>query len=46
MRASHPRDLIDHALALAEYRGEPRRLTPMLMRAACEGLFVEDTVPD
>ena len=28
MRGCHPRDLISHALLLAEYRGEPRELTP------------------
>jgi predicted ATPase with chaperone activity len=45
IRGSQPRDLIDHALALADYGGEPRRLTPALMRAACEGLFVDDALP-
>jgi predicted ATPase with chaperone activity len=44
-RGSQPRDLIDHALALADYAGEPHRLTPALMRAACEGLFVDEALP-
>jgi predicted ATPase with chaperone activity len=42
IRGSHPRDLIDHALALADYRGEPRRLTAPLLRAACDSYFVDD----
>ena len=31
-----------NALALAEYRGEPRRLTPVLLEAACDSYFVDD----
>jgi hypothetical protein len=41
-RGCHPRDLIDQALSLAEYRGEPRRLTRELLQAACDGYFVDD----
>jgi predicted ATPase with chaperone activity len=44
-RGCHPRDLIDQALSLAEYRGEPRRLTGELLRAACDGYFVDDDEP-
>lgn len=42
MRGCHPRDLISHALLLAEYRGEPRALTPELLDAACHVYFVRD----
>jgi hypothetical protein len=42
-RGCHPRDLIDHALAYAEYLGEPRQLTPALLEAACAAYFVDDT---
>ena len=45
LRGCHPRDLIDQALSLAEYLGEPRRLTPELLQAACAGYFVEDEEP-
>ena len=45
LRGCHPRDLIDQALSLAEYLGEPRRLTPELLEAACAGYFVEDEEP-
>jgi predicted ATPase with chaperone activity len=44
-RGCHPRDLIDQALSLAEYRGEPRRLTRELLQAACDGYFVDDEEP-
>jgi hypothetical protein len=40
LRGCHPRDLIDHALRLAAYRGAPRRLTPALLDAACAVYFV------
>jgi SpoVK/Ycf46/Vps4 family AAA+-type ATPase len=43
MRGCHPRDLIEQALAHAEYVGEPPRLTPELLEAACAGYFVDDT---
>jgi predicted ATPase with chaperone activity len=45
LRGSQPRDLIDQALALAEYLGEPRRLTSDLLEAACDVYFVEDAEP-
>ena len=41
-RGCHPRDLIDHALAYAEYLGEPRQLTPALLEAACAAYFVDE----
>jgi energy-coupling factor transporter ATP-binding protein EcfA2 len=40
LRGCQPRDLIDHALAFARYTGQPRRLTPALMDAACKSYFV------
>ncbi len=42
MRGCHPRDLITHALLLAEYRGEPRELTNDLLDAACHVYFIRD----
>jgi hypothetical protein len=42
LRGCHPRDLIDHALSLAEYRAEPRRLTAELIDHACAVYFVDD----
>ena len=42
-RGCHPRDLIDQALAHAEYLGEPRALTAELLEAACAAYFVDDT---
>jgi len=44
-RGCHPRDLIDQALSLADYRGETRRLTWDLLESACAGYFVDET-PD
>ena len=41
-RGCHPRDLIDQALSLAEYLGQPRQLTTELLEAACTSYFVED----
>jgi predicted ATPase with chaperone activity len=41
-RGCHPRDLIRHALALAEYLDQPARLTPELIDAACAGYFVHE----
>jgi hypothetical protein len=43
MRGCHPRDLIEQALAHAEYVGEPPRLTLELLEAACAGYFVDDS---
>jgi hypothetical protein len=45
LRACHPRDLIDQALALAQYRGAPAILTNELLDAACATYFVDDTEP-
>jgi len=43
LRGCQPRDLINQALSLADYRDEPRRLTNDLLEAACAGYFVDDT---
>ena len=45
LRGCQPRDLIDQALSLAEYLGEPRQLTPELLEGACAGYFVADEEP-
>ena len=45
-RGCHPRDIIDQALAHAEYLGEPRALSPELLEAACAAYFVDDTERD
>ena len=42
LRGCHPRDLIDHALALADYLGEPRHLTERLLVGACDSYFLDD----
>jgi hypothetical protein len=42
LRGSHPRDLIDHALSLADYFGAPRELTLELLKEACAGYFVDE----
>jgi hypothetical protein len=42
LRGCHPRDLVEHALSLAEYLGEPRKLTLELLEEACAGYFVDD----
>jgi predicted ATPase with chaperone activity len=42
LRGCQPRDLIDHVLSLAEYRGEARRITPELLDAACASYFVDE----
>ena len=44
LRGCQPRDLIDHALALADYLGEPRQLTDKLLHGACESYFLDDQV--
>jgi len=46
LRATHPRDLIDHALALASYASLERRLTAPLLQSACDSYFVNDPGPD
>jgi hypothetical protein len=43
LRGCQPRDLIDHALSLAAYLGEPRALTLELLEAACATYFVDET---
>jgi predicted ATPase with chaperone activity len=45
LRACHPRDLVEQALALAQYRGDPPLLTNELLDAACATYFVDDTEP-
>ena len=42
IRGCHPRDLIEQALAHAEYVGQPPVLTNELLEAACGGYFVDD----
>ena len=42
MRGCHPRDLIEHSLAIAKYLDLPRALTPALLSEACASYFVED----
>ena len=42
LRGCHPRDLIEQAMAHAEYVGAPRELTIELLEAACAGYFVDD----
>jgi predicted ATPase with chaperone activity len=42
LRGCHPRDLIEQSLSLAEYLGQPPRLTPDLLRAACNSYFVDE----
>jgi len=41
-RGCHPRDLIDQAISLADYLGEPHRITEKLLAAACDSYFVDD----
>ncbi len=42
LRGCHPRDLIEHALALTDYTGAPRALTPDLLVEACASYFLDD----
>lgn len=42
LRGCHPRDLIKHALALADYLDRPRALSADLMDRACHGYFVHE----
>jgi hypothetical protein len=39
-RRCHPRDVLDHLRDLAEYRGEPARLSPDLLEPACRSYFL------
>jgi hypothetical protein len=42
LRGTHPRDLIDHTLSLADYFGRPRKLSLELMILACLSYFVDE----
>ena len=42
LRACQPRDLINQALLLATYRGEPNELSLALLESACAAYFVDD----
>jgi hypothetical protein len=42
LRACHPRDLIDQALSLADYRGMERLLTTELLSRACASYFLDE----
>ena len=42
LRGCQPRDLVNQALAMAEYAGLERRLTSALLEAACSSYFVDD----
>jgi hypothetical protein len=44
LRGCHPRDLIGHALAFAEYLGDPPRLTAPLLKLAFDTYFVDERV--
>jgi predicted ATPase with chaperone activity len=43
LRACHPRDLINQAISLASYRGEPKRLTRELLDEACASYFIDES---
>ena len=42
LRGCYPRDLIEHALAIADYRGQPRVLTAEGLLDACASYFLDD----
>ena len=42
MRACHPRDLTDQAVALCKYHRRPSELTPEILDAVCQVYFIED----
>jgi hypothetical protein len=42
LRGCQPRDLIGQALSLAQYLGEPRRVTVPLLESACATYFVDE----
>ena len=42
LRGTHPRDLIDQALSLADYHSRPRRLTLDLLKEASSSYFVDE----
>jgi hypothetical protein len=43
LRGCMPRDLIEHALAHADYAGAPRELSIEFLEAACAGYFVDES---
>ncbi len=43
LRGCQPRDLIEHALSLASYLGQPRALTLDLLASACDTYFVDES---
>ncbi len=42
IRGCHPRDLIEQALSLADYLGQPNELTGELLESACASYFVDE----
>ena len=42
MRACHPRDLIDQAVAICRYRGMPPTITRQLLDMACASYFIDE----
>ena len=42
LRGCQPRDLIEHALSIANYFNRPRELTLDLLAAACATYFVSE----
>lgn len=42
LRGCQPRDLINQAISLAEYLGQPPELTTEVLEAACASYFVDD----
>ena len=44
-RRCHPRDVLDHLVDIAGYRGEPPRLSPELMGQACRSYFLRAAEP-
>jgi predicted ATPase with chaperone activity len=42
LRGCHPRDLIDHALAISDYLGAPRALTYERLVEACMSYFLDE----
>ena len=42
LRGCQPRDLINQAISLAEYLGQPAELTTEVLEAACASYFVDD----
>jgi predicted ATPase with chaperone activity len=42
LRGCQPRDLVNQAISLAEYLGQPAELTTEVLEAACASYFVDD----